>query len=144
MNKQNMIDAVRDFHLAFGHYVADRPTLSPEGCDDPADLANLRIKLIEEELEEFKDALAAGDLVEVADAITDLLYVVIGAGLVYGIPMDATFDEVHSSNMTKLGPDGKAILNGIDCELDPSKPHGKVVKGPNYREPDIKKVLDNY
>lgn len=139
-----MISAVRDFHNAFDHYVSDKPTLTPAGCDDPKALADLRVKLISEELDELKDALAADDIVEVADAITDLLYVVIGAGIVYGVPMTETFAEVHASNMTKLGEDGKPILNGVNCELDPTRPFGKVIKGPNFRTPDLKSIIERH
>ena len=138
---KNMIDKVREFHQAFGHPVSDEITLSPFGVEDHQSLHDLRVKLIQEELDELTDALGNGDIVEVADAISDLLYVVIGAGLVYGIPMEETFAEVHASNMTKLGEDGKPLLNGINTDLDPSKPLGKVVKGPNYRNPDIRSVL---
>jgi predicted HAD superfamily Cof-like phosphohydrolase len=136
-----MITDVREFHAAFNHYISDKPTLTPTGCDDPKSLHNLRVKLIREELEELEEALAANDIVEVADAISDLLYVVVGAGVVYGIPMEETFAEVHRSNMTKLGEDGRPILNGVNCDLDPSKPLGKVIKGPNFREPDFRSIL---
>lgn len=140
MEKKNMIEMVREFHEAFNHPVSNRPTLSPEG-QNAAELHDLRVKLIQEELDELKEGLATNNIVEVADAISDLLYVVIGAGIVYGIPMETVFDEVHRSNMTKLGPDGKPLLNGVNCPLDPARPVGKVVKGPNYTPPNVGAVL---
>ncbi len=136
-----MIDMVREFHVAFSHYVSDYPTLHPEGCDDVEALHDLRVKLIQEELDEMKEALAANDIVGVADAVNDLLYVVFGAAVVYGIPAEQCFDEVHASNMTKLGEDGKPILNGINCPLDPTRPIGKVIKGPNFREPNLAAII---
>lgn len=139
-----MIEKVRDFHRAFDHYVSDSPTLTPKGCDDVEALHDLRIKLIQEELDEMKAALAKNDLVELADAISDLFYVVAGAAVVYGIPVEECFDEVHDSNMTKLDEAGKPILNGINCPLDPSRPLGKVIKGPRYREPDLKTIIDRH
>ena len=92
---------------------------------------NLRIELIEEELEELKAAIMQKDMVEIADALTDLLYVVYGAGHTFGIDLDKTFDEVHSSNMSKLGDDGKPIY----------REDGKVLKGPNFFEPNLQKFI---
>lgn len=119
-------DKVRDFMNACDQDVETRPGFPPSSDD-----TFLRIKLIREELKELEEAVAYNDIVEVADALTDLLYVVYGAGHTFGLNLNACFDEVHSSNMTKLGPDGKAIKNS----------YGKVMKGPNYKEPDLKKVL---
>ena len=92
---------------------------------------NLRINLIEEELNEFKDAMSKKDLKEVADALTDILYVTYGAGHAFGINLDDCFEEVQKSNMSKLGNDGKPIYNE----------HGKVMKGPNYFKPNLNKFL---
>ncbi len=92
---------------------------------------NLRLSLIEEELEEFKAALKNKDLKEVADALTDILYVTYGAGHALGINLDECFDEVQNSNMSKLGEDGKPIYNQI----------GKVMKGPKYFKPNLEKFL---
>jgi predicted HAD superfamily Cof-like phosphohydrolase len=88
---------------------------------------------MEEEVQEFKDACEAGDIVEVADALTDILYVTFGAALEFGLAekMEAFFNEVHRSNMSKAGEDGKAIFSET----------GKVLKGPNYSPPDLKKYL---
>ena len=96
-----------------------------------ATTTHLRVDLIEEELDELKEAIANDDLVEVADALTDLLYVVYGAGAAFGINLDACFHEVHSSNMSKLGEDGKPIY----------REDGKVMKGPNFREPALMDIL---
>mgnify|MGYP000311711871 CR=1 FL=1 len=96
-----------------------------------ATTTHLRVDLIEEELDELKEAIANDDLVEVADALADLLYVVYGAGAAFGINLDACFHEVHSSNMSKLGEDGKPIY----------REDGKVMKGPNFREPALRDIL---
>ena len=87
--------------------------------------------MIEEEFLEFKEAILKNDLKEVADALTDILYVTYGAGHAFGINLDICFDEVQKSNMSKLGVDGKPIYND----------QGKVMKGPNYFKPDLKKFL---
>lgn len=94
-------------------------------------IQNLRIKLIEEELSELKDAIKNNDIVEVADALTDILYVTYGAGHAFGINLDQCFKEVQESNMSKLDENGKPIYNE----------NGKVLKGPYYREPDLKKIV---
>ena len=113
------------FMKTFGQEIKNRPSLSSEKIN------NLRISLIEEELKEFKDALFNKDIKEVADALTDILYVTYGAGHAFGINLDDCFSEVQRSNMSKLGNDGKPIYNE----------YGKVMKGPNYFEPDLKKFL---
>ncbi len=113
------------FMMTFGQEVKKKPSLSSDKIN------NLRINLIEEELKEFKEALTKKDLKEVADALTDILYVTYGAGHAFGINLDNCFDEVQKSNMSKLGDDGKPIYNK----------QGKVMKGPNYFEPNLKKFL---
>jgi len=119
-------DRVIDFMKTFGQEVKDSPEFpKPE-------VVSLRQDLIIEEYNELRDAIIAKDIVEVADALTDLLYVIYGAGVAFGIDLDACFQEVHASNMSKLMPDG-TILRRED---------GKVLKGPNYFVPDLKKVLD--
>ena len=90
----------------------------------------MRVSLIDEELEELKQAIKDRDLKEVADALTDILYVTYGAGHAFGINLDQCFNEVQQSNMSKLGEDGKPIYNE----------DGKVLKGPNYFKPDLGKV----
>ena len=94
-------------------------------------IISLRYELIKEELEEFKDAIDKKDIKEVADALTDILYVTYGAGHAFGINLDKCFEEVQSSNMSKLGADGKPIYNE----------KGKVMKGPNYFKPDLSKFV---
>ena len=113
------------FMKTFGQEVKNRPSLSSEKIN------NLRISLIDEELKEFKDAIFNKDIKEVADALTDILYVTYGAGHAFGINLDDCFNEVQRSNMSKLGNDGKPIYNE----------HGKVMKGPNYFKPDLKKFI---
>ena len=103
---------------------------SPEFPD--LDTVALRYELIKEELQELFVAMAEKDMVEVADALTDILYVTYGAGHAFGIDLDACFREVQRSNMSKLGEDGKPIY----------REDGKILKGPDYSEPDLKKVLD--
>ena len=113
------------FMTTFRQEVKKKPSLSTDKIN------NLRSNLIEEELNEFKEAISKKDLKEVADALTDILYVTYGAGHAFGINLDNCFDEVQRSNMSKLGNDGKPIYNE----------HGKVMKGPNYFKPDLKKFL---
>ncbi len=114
---------VEEFMDAFGQNVEAEPQWSS--------VAELRYALIEEELHELREALDDKNIVEVADALTDLLYVVYGAGHSFGINLDECFEEVHNSNMSKLGEDGKPIY----------REDGKVLKGPNYWKPDLKKVM---
>ena len=92
----------------------------------------LRVNLIEEELDELKAAIKDNDIKEVADALTDILYVTYGAGHAFGINLDKCFEEVQNSNMSKLGSDGKPIYNVS----------GKVMKGPNYFKPDLSKFIN--
>ena len=118
-------ELVEDFMAAFGQDIADRPDFpNKQTCD-------LRVELIAEELDELKEAISNRDIIEVADALTDLLYVVYGAGHAFGIDLDACFEEVHASNMSKLGPDGYPIY----------RDDGKVLKGPDFFEPDLEKIL---
>ena len=95
--------------------------------------AELRYNLIKEEVKEFKKALNDGNIIEVADALGDLLYVTFGAGIEFGLPMDALFEEIHRSNMTKLWPDGKPV----------KRADGKILKPKTYSPPNLKKVLFN-
>ena len=94
-------------------------------------IVKLRLYLIQEELEELQEAIKQKDLMEVADALTDILYVTYGAGHAFGVNLDQCFEEVQKSNMSKLGNDGKPIYNK----------NGKVLKGPNYFKPDLKQFL---
>ena len=116
---------VKKFMETFGQEVKSSPSFSSEKIN------KLRYNLIKEELNEFKQALDNGDLLEVADALTDILYVTYGAGHAFGIDLDACFQEVQNSNMSKLGENGKPIFND----------QGKVMKGPNYFKPDLSKYI---
>ena len=118
-------EKVKKFMQTFGQDVKTKPSF-PEDK-----IVNLRNSLIEEELSELKDAVKNKDITEIADALTDILYVTYGAGHAYGIDLDKCFDEVQKSNMSKLGDDGKPIYNE----------NGKVMKGPNYFQPNLKKFL---
>ena len=109
----------------FGQEVKTQPSFSSEKIN------NLRYNLIKEELDELKKAMDNKDLLEVADALTDILYVTYGAGIAFGIDLDKCFDQVQKSNMSKLGKDGKPIYNQA----------GKVMKGPNYFKPDLSKFV---
>ena len=113
------------FMTTFGQEVKKKSCFSSNKIND------LRINLIEEELNEFKDAMSKKDLKEVADALTDILYVTYGAGHAFGINLDDCSEEVQKSNISKLGNDGKPIYNE----------HGKVMKGPNYFKPNLNKFL---
>ena len=109
----------------FGQEVKTEPSFSTDKIN------KLRIDLIKEELEELTVAMNKKDLLEVADALTDILYVTYGAGHAFGIDLDSCFEEVQNSNMSKLGSDGKPIYNDS----------GKVMKGPNYFKPDLSKFV---
>ena len=113
------------FMKTFGQEVKEKPCLSTEKIN------KLRVSLINEELEEFKEAIKNNDLKEATDALTDILYVTYGAGHAFGVNLDKCFDEVQRSNMSKLGNDGKPIYND----------EGKVMKGPKYFKPDLNKFL---
>ena len=114
------------FMKTFGQELKTKSELSTEKIN------KLRISLIEEELEELKLAIKENDIKEVADALTDILYVTYGAGHAFGINLDKCFEEVQNSNMSKLGDDGKPIYNE----------NGKVMKGPSYFKPDLNKFIN--
>ena len=116
---------VKIFMETFAQEVKNKPSFSSERIN------NLRYELIREELDEFKDALKNQDILEVADALTDILYVTYGAGHAFGIDLDKCFEEVQQSNMSKLDERGEPIYNK----------NGKVMKGPNYFKPDLNKFL---
>ena len=117
---------VKAFMNTYGQDVDEKASF-PEDT-----IVQLRVDLIEEELNELKEAIKNNDLVEVADALTDILYVTYGAGHSFGVDLDKCFDEVQRSNMSKLGEDGNPIYNES----------GKVMKGPNYSAPDLKKIIE--
>ena len=116
---------VGTFMKTFGQEVKTKPSFSTDKIN------RLRIDLIKEELNELTEAMYNKDLLEVADALTDILYVTYGAGHAFGINLDKCFEEVQNSNMSKLGDDGKPIYNE----------NGKVMKGPNYFKPNLEKIV---
>ena len=118
---------VWQFMHAFGQDTLMKPTLPND------DLAQLRLDLIQEEVDELQEALDAKDIVEIADALTDILYVTYGAGHAFGIDLDTCFTEVQRSNMSKLGIDGKPIY----------REDGKVLKGRNYSPPQLAKIIQS-
>jgi len=119
-------DKVGTFMKTFGQEVKTKPSFSTDKIN------KLRLDLIKEELSELTEAMNNRDLLEVADALTDILYVTYGAGHAFGINLDKCFEEVQNSNMSKLDKNGKPIYNE----------HGKVMKGPNYFKPDLSKFVN--
>ncbi len=127
---KNKLAAVEQFHKAFGLGIENQPTtdLSPETIA-------LRFNLMDEENKEYLEAAEAHDLVEVADALGDMLYILCGTILSHGMQhkIEEVFNEIQRSNMSKLGEDGKPIY----------REDGKVMKGPNYFKPNLKKIINN-
>lgn len=120
------MELVREFHLTYGLPVADKP-----GHPEPERI-KLRKDLISEEYWEYDRAVDNNDLVNIAQELADIIYVVYGAALEYGIPLDEVFEEIHAANMSKLDTDGSVIRRS----------DGKVMKGPNYSPPDIAAILN--
>ncbi len=118
-------ESVKKFMEIFGQEIKEK------ACFPNEKITSLRYDLIEEELNELKEAIDKKDIKEVADALTDILYVTYGAGHAFGIDLDKCFEEVQNSNMSKLGSNGKPIYND----------KGKVMKGPNYFKPDLGKFI---
>ena len=118
-------ESVRKFMETFGQEIKEKASFPNDK------ISSLRYDLIKEELDELKEAMDKKDIKEVADALTDILYVTYGAGHAFGINLDKCFREVQNSNMSKLGEDGKPIYND----------KGKVMKGPNYFKPDLEKFV---
>ena len=119
-------ESVRKFMETFGQEIKEKAKFPDKK------IISLRHDLIKEELDEFKEAIDNNDIKEAADALTDILYVTYGAGHAFGINLDKCFEEVQTSNMSKLGENGKPIYNEA----------GKVMKGPNYFKPNLKKFID--
>ena len=117
---------VKDFMSIYGQEIKNNAEFPDKK------IIELRLKLIQEELNEFQEAIKNRDIIEVADALTDILYVTYGAGHSFGINLDKCFDEVQRSNMSKLGEDGKPIYNEF----------GKVMKGPKYFKPNLDKFIN--
>ena len=118
-------ESVKKFMETFGQEIKEKASFPNDK------ITSLRYELIKEELDEFKEAIDKKDIKEVADALTDILYVTYGAGHAFGIDLDKCFEEVQNSNMSKLGNDGKPIYNN----------KGKVMKGPNYFKPNLSKFV---
>jgi predicted HAD superfamily Cof-like phosphohydrolase len=118
-------ESVRKFMETFGQEIKEKASFPNDK------ITSLRYALIKEELDELKEAMDNKDIKEVADALTDILYVTYGAGHAFGINLDKCFEEVQNSNMSKLGSDGKPIYND----------NGKVMKGPNYFKPNLQKLI---
>ncbi len=125
---KEQLQALLEFHRTFGAYIADHPT-----ADIPPRVRELRIRLIEEELAEYAEAARIGDLVGIADALTDLLYVVLGAMVAHGLHEVAEdlFAEIHRSNMSKAGPDGRPLRRS----------DGKILKPKTFSPPDLRPIL---
>ena len=119
-------ESVKKFMETFGQEIKEKASFPNDK------ITSLRYELIKEELNELKEAIDKKDIKEVADALTDILYVTYGAGHAFGIDLDKCFEEVQNSNMSKLGEDGKPIYNES----------GKVMKGPNYFKPDLSKFVN--
>lgn len=126
MSDMSNFNKVKAFMNTYGQDIKEKASF-PEDS-----IVQLRVDLIEEELNELKEAIKNNDIVEVADALTDILYVTYGAGHSFGVNLDKCFDEVQRSNMSKLGEDGNPIYNDS----------GKVMKGPNYSAPNLKKIIE--
>ena len=126
---QNQLKSVKKFHQAFGVKISNKPTLELS-----KDILKLRHSLMQEENNEYLKAVEEKNLIEVADALGDMLYILCGTILTHGFQnlIEDIFDEIQSSNMSKLGDDGKPIYRN----------DGKVLKGPNYKKPNIKKILN--
>ena len=118
-------ESVKKFMETFGQEIKEK------ACFPNDKIISLRYDLIKEELEELREAIDRKNIKEVADALTDILYVTYGAGHAFGINLDKCFEEVQNSNMSKLGSDGRPIFND----------KGKVMKGPNYFKPDLRKIV---
>ena len=118
-------ESVKKFMETFGQEIREKASFPNDK------ITSLRYELIKEELDELREAIDSKDMKEVADALTDILYVTYGAGHAFGINLDKCFEEVQNSNMSKLGSDGRPIYND----------KGKVMKGPNYFKPDLNKFI---
>lgn len=119
-------EQLKEFHEIYDCHRSEKPNLPSQ------DVRDMRQRILEEEYTEYLDAEQDNNIVEIADALADIIYVAIGTAVAYGIPIDKIFEEVHNSNMSKLGQDGKPLR----------REDGKVLKGPNYFRPNIKRIID--
>lgn len=128
---QTVEEALREFHTTYGLVVRDEPIDFSHENDEDAELFQLRWNLVQEEHEEFQTAWVGEDLIKLADAICDLVYVLVGTAISLGIPFDRCFAEVQRSNMSKLGEDGKPIV----------REDGKILKGPFFSPPNLARII---
>ena len=132
MTKHTPFADLWEFHETYNVARSTTPNLPDELTAEGAALRKLRRNILREEFNEYLDAEDANDLTEIADALGDIIYIAYGTAVAYGLPMDKIFNEIHRSNMSKLGEDGKPIY----------REDGKVLKGPRYAPPDIKSIID--
>lgn len=131
MTYKNPFDQVWEFQESYGLPSSRIPSLPSYRDDEGRNLRDLRKRLLEEEYNEYLEGEENNDLVEIADALGDIMYIAYGTGITYGLPMDEIFNEIHRSNMSKLGADGKPIR----------REDGKLLKGPNFSPPDIAGII---
>lgn len=131
---RNPFDKLWEFHETYNVERHRIPTLPDASTEKGAALRKLRRDILAEEYQEYLDGEEANDLVEIADALIDVIYIAYGTGVAYGLPMDELFNEVHRSNMSKLGEDGKPVY----------REDGKVLKGPNYSPPDLAAIIEKH
>ncbi len=131
---RNPFDKLWEFHETYNVDRTRIPTLPDASTDKGAALRELRRNILAEEYEEYLEGEANNDLVEIADALIDMIYIAYGTGVAYGLPMDELFNEVHRSNMSKLGADGKPVY----------REDGKVLKGPNYSPPNLAAIIERH
>lgn len=136
---ENELNKLKEFQIAFNSTYNDTPTLLKDQN------YVLRFNLLKEENEEYLEACKNNDKVEILDALTDQLYIVLGTIVSHGMQdiIEKAFNEVHASNMSKLDNDGKPIINGLNGVLDNTRPVGKVLKSNNFFEPDLKQLINN-
>ena len=136
---ENELNKLKEFQIAFNSTYNDTPTLLKD-----QDYV-LRFNLLKEENEEYLEACRNNDKIEILDALTDQLYIVLGTIVSHGMQdiIEKAFNEVHASNMSKLDNDGKPIINGLNGVLDNTRPVGKVLKSNNFFEPDLKQLINN-
>ena len=136
---ENELNKLKEFLFAFNSTYNSTPTLLKD-----QDYV-LRFNLLKEENEEYLEACKNNDKVEILDALTDQLYIVLGTVVSHGMQdiIEKAFNEVHASNMSKLDNDGKPIINGLNGVLDNTRPIGKVLKSNNFFEPDLKQLINN-
>jgi predicted HAD superfamily Cof-like phosphohydrolase len=135
---KTQISQVQEFQTAFNQLISNEPTTVSK------ELSLLRFELMKEENNEYLEAVLENDLVEIADALGDQLYILAGTILTHGMQhiIEPVFNEIHRSNMSKLDASGKPIINGMNGVLDMSRPIGKVIKSKGYSEPNIKQILE--